>query len=79
MTGDRELWRLDTNGGAVSCWMITCCAGAELRVMEGDAIAVRELYPMKSDVYERARALEAQYRVEREARSSRPRSSRPGG
>jgi hypothetical protein len=42
--------------------MITCCAGAELQVIDGDTIVLRELYPMKSDLYERARALESEYR-----------------
>jgi hypothetical protein len=56
--------------------MVSCCAGAELQVRgvglpPGDArgrqpdikILLRELYPMKSDLYERARELEAKYRV----------------
>ena len=64
MTGDRELWRLSAGSRRVSCWMITCCAGAELQVIDGDAIVLRELYPMKSDLYERARALESEYREE---------------
>jgi hypothetical protein len=64
MTGDRELWRLSAGSTAVSCWMITCCAGAELQVIAGDAIVLRELYPMKTDLYERARALESEYREE---------------
>jgi hypothetical protein len=62
MTEDRELWRLVAGAGAVSCWMITCCGGAELQVIEDDEIVLRELYPMKSDLYERARALESEYR-----------------
>jgi hypothetical protein len=62
MTADRELWRLSAGSRTVSCWMITCCAGAELQVIAGDAIVLRELYPMKTDLYERARALESEYR-----------------
>jgi hypothetical protein len=42
--------------------MITCCSGAELQLIEGETVVLRELYPMKSDLYERARALEAEYR-----------------
>ena len=61
MTEDRELWRRTTGAGSISCRMITCCGGAELQVIEGDAIVLRELYPMKSDLYERARALESAY------------------
>jgi hypothetical protein len=73
---DRELWRL--NGArAVTCVMITCCAGAELQVREDDEIVLRELYPTKSDLYERSRALENEYRArEREPDVSRRRSSR---
>jgi hypothetical protein len=46
--------------------MISCCAGAELQVREqvrasDVAVVVRELYPLKSDLYERARALQSQY------------------
>jgi hypothetical protein len=66
---DRELWRLTTASGSVACVMITCCTGAELQVRDGDEIVLRELYPTKSDLYERARALEANYRThDRDAR-----------
>ena len=47
--------------------MVSCCAGAELqvrRIVESGAneeILLRELYPTKSDLYDRARALEAEY------------------
>jgi hypothetical protein len=63
MNGDeRELWRI----GAISCVMISCCAGAELQVRNLDGapdreIVLRELYPTKGDLYERARALRAEY------------------
>ena len=50
---DRQLWRL----GDVECWLVSCCSGAELQLREGEAIVLRELYPSKSDLYERARAL----------------------
>ncbi len=50
---DRELWRV----GEVCCWMISCCSGAELQVRRGDEIVLRELYPTKSDLYERATML----------------------
>ena len=45
--------------------MITCCAGAELQVRRGDAIVLRELYPAKSDLYDRARELEITYQDRR--------------
>ncbi len=48
---ERQLWRI----GEVSCVMISCCAGAELQLRRGDDIELREMYPMKSDLYERAR------------------------
>jgi hypothetical protein len=60
-TGDeRELWRV----GLFRCVMISCCAGAELQIRKesADDVVLRELYPMKSDLYERARDLEAIYR-----------------
>jgi hypothetical protein len=57
----RELWRI----GDVACLLISCCAGAELQVVTGDAIVLRELYPTKSDLYERARALKLEYAQER--------------
>jgi hypothetical protein len=44
--------------------MVSCCAGAELQVrsVQPDAeILMRELYPMKSDLYERARDLHSKY------------------
>ena len=64
MDDERDLWRI----GNVVCVMISCCDGAELQLRErrqGDdfGIVLRELYPMKSDLYDRARTLEAEYRV----------------
>jgi hypothetical protein len=55
---ERELWRL----GDVACVMITCCSGAELQLRRDDAVLVRELYPMKTDLYDRARELETVWR-----------------
>jgi hypothetical protein len=65
----RELWRHHDR----QCVMISCCAGAELQVRriaatrvqpgepDGDDILLRELYPTKSDLYERARMLLLEY------------------
>ncbi len=50
---DRELWR----AGDLCCWMISCCSGAELQLRRDEAIVLRELYPTKSDLYERAAML----------------------
>lgn len=58
---EHVLWEAD----GVSCVMVSCCAGAELQVRRGGGddheILLRELYPLKSDVYERARALALEY------------------
>jgi hypothetical protein len=55
--GEHPLWR----NGTLECVMISCCSGAELQLRDGDAIVLRELYPTKSDLYERARALQITY------------------
>lgn len=54
---ERELWRI----GEVSCVLISCCAGAELQVRNAETVLMRELYPMKSDLYERASILKTEY------------------
>ena len=55
---ERVLWE----DGKVECVMISCCSGAELQVRRAGRgsdgeILLRELYPTKSDLYERAREL----------------------
>ena len=50
---ERQLWRV----GEVECWMVSCCSGAELQLRSAGAITLRELYPMKSDLYQRAAEL----------------------
>jgi hypothetical protein len=62
MNDDRELWRVAAGNRRAACVMRTCCSGAELQLLEGDTVVLRELYPLKSDLYERARELEAEYR-----------------
>jgi hypothetical protein len=52
----RQLWR----AGDLECVMISCCAGAELQLRRAGEIVLREMYPMKSDLYERARDLRAE-------------------
>ena len=59
---EHQLWRV----GNLECVMISCCSGAELqirRVAEPDdfEIVLREMYPMKSDLYDRARDLRHEY------------------
>jgi hypothetical protein len=69
MTDDRRLWTTPD----VECVMVSCCSGAELQVRRPDGeVLVRELYPTKSDLYERARQLEAEYRVPISRPPSRP-------
>lgn len=60
---ERVLWERLDGDRLIVCVMRSCCAGAELqvRVAVGDAddrITMREMYPTKSDLYERARQLE---------------------
>jgi len=62
MNTDRELWRIAVGERPTTCIMRTCCSGAELQVCDGETIVLRELYPLKSDLYERARELEVEYR-----------------
>jgi hypothetical protein len=59
---ERQLWQ----AGAFVCVMVSCCAAAELQLRRrepsGDeTIIVRELYPSKSDLYDRARLLAEEY------------------
>jgi hypothetical protein len=58
---ERQLWRV----GDLECVMISCCSGAELQVRTPSEIVLRELYPTKSDLYERARDLRAEYDLAR--------------
>ena len=61
---ERQLW----SAGNLECVMISCCSGAELQIRRvlgperGDfEIVLREMYPMKSDLYDRARDLRVEY------------------
>jgi hypothetical protein len=59
---ERQLWR----HGPFFCVMVSCCSGAELQLRKNvapddDTIVLRELYPSKSDLYERARELATEY------------------
>jgi hypothetical protein len=66
MNDERQLWRV----GDLECVMISCCAGAELQIRQvrlkpdttdDREIVLRELYPTKSDLYDRARDLKTEY------------------
>lgn len=59
------LWTASKGGMTTACVMVSCCAGAELQVLRrtGDGeehIVVRELYPDRDSLYERARELRAE-------------------
>ncbi len=51
------LWRDGHGGREHECVMISCCAGAELQLRHDGVITLRELYPDKPALYERARQL----------------------
>lgn len=57
------MWTFD-GPPQTSCVMVSCCSGAELQVREGEAIVLRELYPDKSTLYERAEQLRPGPRTE---------------
>ena len=58
---ERQLWRI----GELECVMISCCTGAELQMRRAGEIVLRELYPMKSDLYDRARDLRFEHELDR--------------
>ena len=55
---EQLLWKR----GDLECVMVSCCSGAELQLRRtsGDDydVVLRELYPTKSDLYERSQMLE---------------------
>jgi hypothetical protein len=56
------LWELPADEETIVCVMVSCCAGAELQVLRSTAageerIILRELYPDRDSLYERAREL----------------------
>lgn len=59
------LWEMPTGGAMTKCVMVSCCGGAELQVLrlrDGDEeIVLRELYPDRSSLYERARELQSEW------------------
>lgn len=59
------LWEVSNGEMTTSCVMVSCCGGAELQVvraMLGDEeIILRELYPDRSSLYERARELQSEH------------------
>lgn len=59
------LWEIASADRATRCVMVSCCGGAELQIVRtrgGDEeIVLRELYPDRSSLYERARELQAEW------------------
>ena len=77
---ERQLWQI----GELECVMISCCAGAELQLRrvrlkpdttDDHEIVLREMYPMKSDLYDRARDLRAE--TEAAQRTHKPQAESP--
>jgi hypothetical protein len=60
------LWEVSTGGITTMCVMVSCCGGAELQVLRAthgdEEIILRELYPDRASVYERARELQDEAR-----------------
>jgi hypothetical protein len=58
------LWETLQGETTTTCVMVSCCAGAELQVLRSthgeEQIVLRELYPDRSSLYERARELQAE-------------------
>jgi hypothetical protein len=58
------LWEVSSGETTTSCVMVSCCAGAELQVLRSthgdEQIVLRELYPDRSSLYERARELQTE-------------------
>jgi hypothetical protein len=62
MHRDRHvLWEISNGDSTTMCVMVSCCGGAELQIVRAargdEEIILRELYPDRSSVYERAREL----------------------
>ena len=59
------LWEAANGETTTMCVMVSCCGGAELQVVRAAAgdeeIVLRELYPDRSSLYERARELQSEY------------------
>jgi hypothetical protein len=60
------LWEVSTGDTTTMCVMVSCCGGAELQVLRAthgdEEIILRELYPDRASVYERARELQEEAR-----------------
>lgn len=58
------LWEVTSEDTTTACVMVSCCAGAELQILRSihgdEQIVLRELYPDRSSLYERARELQTE-------------------
>ena len=58
------LWEVSNGEMTTACVMVSCCAGAELQILRSthgdEQIILRELYPDRSSLYERARELQTE-------------------
>jgi hypothetical protein len=58
------LWEVSDGETTTMCVMVSCCNGAELQVVRAvrgdEEIVLRELYPDRSSLYERARELQVE-------------------
>jgi hypothetical protein len=66
------LWSVSTGETTTACVMVSCCAGAELQVLRSthagdEQIVLRELYPDRDSLYERARELQLELETDRES------------
>ena len=61
------LWEISNDEITTSCVMVSCCSGAELQVLRStggtEQIVLRELYPDRSSLYERARELQTEMTI----------------
>jgi hypothetical protein len=60
------LWTISSDDATTTCVMVSCCGGAELQIVRaaqgGEEIVLRELYPDRDSLYERARELREETR-----------------
>ena len=65
MRDHQVLWELQAEKATIACVIVSCCAGAELQMVRSTAsgeeeIILRELYPDRDSLYERARELRSE-------------------
>ena len=60
------LWKISSDDATTTCVMVSCCGGAELQIVRAvqgeEEIILRELYPDRDSLYERARELREETR-----------------